>query len=268
MTALILLASMLATGTPIIQAEANGGLVQLLLTQSLREQWTAACRGRVTPDRTLVVGGMSARALKPSDARDQIEAQLEAIRSFTQGKGGTLELLERTRAVQKARNQRHGGPLDEPPFVVVQWLEIQLAPGAPVDDVLDQLLRMGLDRYGRADSWSPGDARHQYLVRYGFSDLQGDLDRVHESCRREAWQAWCERLGDVSSCAATYGAIADHVETRSLSLSSPPIARATGGSTQLQFGYPWSPAQIDGLELIGMVPIELRGQIQLSLESR
>ena len=90
MTALILLASLLAAETHLAQAEAEGGLVQLLLRQPLREQWTAACRGRVTPHRTLVVGGMSARALKPSDARDQIEAQLEAMRSFIAGKGGTL----------------------------------------------------------------------------------------------------------------------------------------------------------------------------------
>ena len=170
--------------------------------------------------------------------------------------------------MQNARNQRHGGHPDEPPFVVVQWLEIQLAPEAPVDDVLDGLLRMGLDRYGRADSWNPGDARPRYLVRYGFSDLQGDLDSVHESCRRQAWQAWCERVGDATGCTATYEAVTDHLETRSLSLSSPSIARATGRATQLQIGYPWSPAQIDGLELIGMAPLELRGQIQLGLASR
>ena len=41
-----------------------------------------------------------------------------------------------------------------------------------------------------------------------------------------------------------------------------------GGATQVQLSFPWSPAQIDDLELIGLVPLVLRGQIQLGLDSR
>ena len=270
MTALVLLASILATeGAPLAHAGTEDGLVGLLLTQPSREQWTASCRGRVSPDHALIVGGVSARSLRPSDARAQIEAQLAAIRSFTESEGRTLKLLERTRAVQENRNRRHvAAPDDEPPFVIVQWLEVQLDADAPIDGILDELLRLGLDRYGRADSWNPNDARPHFLVRYGFSDLEGELDRLHDSCRREAWQAWCERIGDGASCAAAYAAIAPHLETRSLSLSSRPIARATGGAAQVQLGFPWSPAQIDDLELIGLVPLELRGQIQLGLRNR
>lgn len=269
MTVLILLASLFGTESmPLVQAGSEEELVRLLLTQPLRDQWTASCRGRAVPDSAVIVGGISARSLKPSEARDQVETQLAAIRAFVEKEGGTIRLLERTRAVQNSRDRRHGAPVDEPPFVVVQWFEVRLAAESPVDTVLDELLRMGLDRYGRAASWNPNDSRPQFLVRYGFTDLEGQLDQLHDNCRRQAWQSWCARIGNDESCTGAFGAIAPFLQTRSLNLSSPPIARATGGASALQLGYPWSPAQIDDVELIGQVPVELRGQIQLSLERR
>ncbi len=152
MTALMLLLSMLATeAAPLPQDDSERELVQLLLTHPLRGQWTAACRGRVVPDRVLVVGGVSARSLAPSAARDQIETQLEVIRSFVGQNGGTLELLGTVLAgkTRIAQVLRRGG--------AAYGTHDALAPRAPQFPVRD------LDGLG------------QIRARLGFPDTGGDL---------------------------------------------------------------------------------------------
>ena len=86
------------------------------------------------------------QGIKPLDAADNLDKQLDAIRKYVEENHGKLILLERVRTL---KNPAPNGSSDTAqPFEIVQRLHVELPVSAPVDAVLQHLLELGLDRFG------------------------------------------------------------------------------------------------------------------------
>ena len=128
-------------------------------------QLSGTCNMEVSPDQALIVGGISSSGLQPEDAVNQLEKQLASVRAYLSEKHGDLQLMERVRTL---KNPQPGRTDNEPPFLVVQRLQVKLPANAPVDAILQKLIELGLDRFG--DNLLNAANRREAVIRFRVSD--------------------------------------------------------------------------------------------------
>lgn len=238
------------------------------IVQSLKESVTASCSGEVKPDLASIVGGVTAESLKPAEAREQIERQLAEIQKYVTQRGGTVHVMERVRAVRGIPRDARNVTMDQLPFVVIQRLEMDFPLGIDIDDTLERLLQLGLDRYGRNVRLNSQDTTPTVVVRYRFSDLTATLKGIHQRCKAAALQQWCEAntpAGEHQACTDALRKIGYRFTTQSLMLQSQPVLGEYGQSTLVQLSYPWNEGQLTAIELVGDVPLRLYGTITVKL---
>jgi hypothetical protein len=212
------------------------------IVRSLNQTMTAACSGDVRPDRAVVVGGVTAESVKPSEAKEKIEKQLQAIQTYASQQGGKVHLMERVRAVRGNPRDARNPKMEELPFVVIQRLELDFPLEIDIDSVLERLLQLGLDRYGRNVRPTYRGNTPTVVVHYRFSHLAEKLKSIHQQCKTRALQQWCE-----------------------LMLQSQPVLREQGMISPIQISYPWNESQLSTIELVGDVPLRLHGTITVKL---
>lgn len=238
------------------------------IVRSLNQTMTAACSGDVRPDRAVVVGGVTAESLKPSEAKEQIEKQLQAIQTYASQQGGTVHLMERVRAVRGNPRDARNPKMEELPFVVIQRLEVDFPLEIDIDSVLERLLQLGLDRYGRNVRPTYRGNTPTVVVHYRFSHLAEKLKSIHQQCKTRALQQWCEANTPASehdACTRAITGIAHRLITQRLMLQSQPVLREQGVISPIQISYPWNESQLSTIELVGDVPLRLHGTITVKL---
>jgi len=150
----------------------------------------AECSDTIRPDRLVVSGGLSAESVRPKDGSDQIEKQLAAMRSYVQGKGGKLIERERLRAARNPQQERDGAA--KMPFIQVQRIEAEFPLTVDIDDILERLLKMGMDRYGKDTSVEGHGSRDfKVLTSYRFTALEETMRVLLTRCVREEAQKAC-----------------------------------------------------------------------------
>jgi hypothetical protein len=276
LAALVLLCSTRTPG----QAGADEGIRHPL--RAVNQPMTATCEAEWRPERSVLVGGVSASALKPTEAGAALERQLDAIRDFADGKRATLRLLERTRAVRGgSRDPARPGP--EAPFVTVQRLELEAPAEADVDALLEGLLKLGLDAFGHELVLDPalqsGYRPPQAVVRYRIGALRDKARALHDGCREAALVTWCGADAPASeqqACADALARFAAHFQTQSFQVQSAPVPRAEGGVAPLALSgsvirQSWrvesgvTPQGSDEVDLLGLVSLHVRGSITIQL---
>lgn len=234
------------------------------IVRSLNQTMTAACSGDVRPDRAVVVGGITAESVKPSEAKAQIEKQLHEIQAHVSQLGGTVHMMERVRAVRGTPRNAGNIRMEELPFVIIQRLEVEFPLDVDIDAVLERLLQLGLDRYGRNVRAERRSNTPNVVVHYRFSNLAEELKNIHQQCKTRALQQWCEAhtpADEHSACEQAITGIAHRLITQRLLLQSTPVLREQGMISPVQISYPWSKAQLSTIELVGDVPLRLHGTI-------
>src|ERR1700730_5916169 len=108
-------------------------------------QMAGTCSVEVRPDAAVIVGGVAAGGFQPVEAVDKLEKQLALVRGYLDGNRGQLQLLERVRTLRNSPARLQD---TEPPFQVVQRLRAELPVNAPIDQILQRLIELGLDRFG------------------------------------------------------------------------------------------------------------------------
>lgn len=227
--------------------------------------FSGECNGEAHPDRVVIVGGISAQGLKPAIAKAQLDRQIEAVRQYVAGKQGRLVLLEVLRAAQSATRASAPEKTATQPFILVQSLEVEFPLTQDVDAILERLLQLGLDRFGKQVSVEASSYGRNVMVYYRFSDLRSQLDRMLAACKQHLVEQWCQlapgRKG-VETCKAT-----EHLDrsfaTLSASFQSFPVLRDQGGRAQFYLSYPWQSAQLNQVEMIGNVPLVLSGPLTI-----
>ena len=157
-----------------------------------RQQLVYSCQEQIAPDQLVIAGGASAQSISPAQAGAQIDLRINNIKAFLLAKQGSLIMQDRLRA---ARNPdgRERKPGDEFfPFLQIQRFEAVLPVTSNIDQVLESLFKLGMDRYGksvRIDEYS--DRNFSSLTRYRFSALKPKLDAFVARCRADKLKALC-----------------------------------------------------------------------------
>lgn len=235
-----------------------------IVRQSLPQSHSGECVGEVRPDRVLIVGGISAQGLKPMLVKAQLDKQIAAMRQYVADKKGELVLLELMRAAQAVNKSATSESTVPQPFILVQKLEAEFPITEDIDVILERLIQLGLDRFGKQVTVEASSYGRNVVVFYRISDLRSRLDRLHATCKQRLVEQWCQLESAKKSAACKTGDVLDQrFPTLSFSLVTPPIAREHGGQSQYYLNYPWQSVQLDQVELLGNMPLSLSGPIMI-----
>jgi uncharacterized protein YggE len=258
--ALISLAACVCTAAPAqkMPATASVPLQEIGYMPQQLFQLSGTCTGEMAPDKAVMIGGVSSGALKPTDAIDQLDKQLAAIRTYVESNHGHLELLERVRTLKNPPQQ--GREDTEPPFLVVQRLQADFPATAPVDAILQKLIELGLDRFG--DNILNNYNRREAVVRFRVSDFDAKLHDMEQRCTADAWKQWCATPA-ASGCASSMPPAGLELQFFTVR-SEESLLRPDGGtSANWQFSYNRAQRPPDAPDLLGNVTVHLDGNISL-----
>jgi hypothetical protein len=220
-------------------------------------QMAGTCSVEVRPDAAVIVGGVAAGGLQPIEAVDKLEKQLALVRGYLDSNRGQLHLLERVRTLRNSPAR----PQDtEPPFQVVQRLRAELPVNAPIDQILQRLIELGLDRFGD-DVLNTGGSRREPLVRFVIRDLDAKLNDLQQSCATAAWKAWCLTTPDVAAvCAGDRPPAELQVQNFNVQ-SEEKVLRPDGGVNYWRFNVSRGQRSGERPELLGNVALRLTGNL-------
>jgi hypothetical protein len=227
--------------------------------------YTGECNGEVRPDRAVIVGGISAQGLKPAVTKAQLDKQIDAVRQYVAGKQGRLVLFEVLRAAQSATRASSSENTATQPFILVQSLEAEFPLTQDIDAILERLLQLGFDRYGKQVRVESSSGGPSVMVYYRFSDLRSQLDRAHTACKQRLVMEWCSSVRghqDGAACKTTEQ-LDQRFPTISASFQSLPVLREHGGRAPYYLQYPWQSAQLGQVELLGNMPLSLSGPLMI-----
>lgn len=219
---------------------------------------TAACTAELRPEKAFVLGGVSASGLKPADVAAQLDRQMEVFERAVHDAHGTLVLLERVRAIitNRTSNEQRS-----PTFEIVQRVRAEFSADAPVDSILNQLLLIGLDRFG--DSLENNSGRQVSMpIRYAFRDYQGEMQAFRDKCRLEAQKLFCEEHSEQCAAGPPKNAVASFSAR-----SDERVLRPEGGSNFLEWmeaGAGRIPPDRADPQLLGKLAIHMKGYYTLT----
>jgi hypothetical protein len=143
----------------------------------------------------IIAGGVAVYGIKPLDAADNLDKQLDAIRKYVEENRGKLVLLERVRTL---KNPAFNGSDTGQPFEIVQRLHVELPLSAPVDAILQRLLELGLDRFG--ETVLAMNNRREEAVFFRIGNLDSALHEMEHRCTEDAWKKWCATDAATTAC--------------------------------------------------------------------
>ncbi len=240
------------------------------------QRLSVACRGTVAPSAAVVAVGMTAEGLKPADVQQQLDRQLAAVDELAKGHGGTVRRLERLRAVRGLEAPGQSDP--KAPFVVLQRLEIELPIAAPIDEILDRLLLLGVDRFGNEMKLEDQVRGAKLVALYRFDGLGERLQGILAECRKQGYRSWCDqRSSQISSqvgaqvresCVGILEGLDDYFRDDGLRLDGLRTIDPYGGVQVQSLVWPSPGMRVDDIRVGSSEPVELTGTLYLQLDLR
>lgn len=212
------------------------------------------CNETVKPDVVVVSGAITAKSVRPKDATDQISKQLVAMRAYVQTKGGALVELERLRAARNPDAERRDG--DKLPFLQLQKIDVEFPISADIDDALEQLFKLGLDRYGKDLRVEGYDSSREFknLTSYRIRDLDGKVQRMVQQCV----DAETRRACGAQKAKVCAGAVQMHqVYVRAINVATTGYGGRVDRQLRTSFGAAGEVVEGERLELISAAPVRL-----------
>ena len=213
----------------------------------------ASCTVELRPAKVVILGGVSASGLKPADVAVQLDRQMDVFEHAVQEAHGTLTRLERVRTIVTSRGPNEARTSN---FELVQRVRAEFSADAPVDSILNQLLLIGLDRFG--ESIENNSGRQTSLpVRYTFGDFSGDMQAFRDKCRAQAEKQFCDEHPEQCTSGPPKNAAGNFVAR-----SEERVLRPEGGTNYIE----WNDvvpgrvaAERTDPQLLGNVTIHLKG---------
>ncbi len=212
----------------------------------------------VSPDQAVIVGGVSSVALKPTDAIDQLEKQLTLMKRYVAEKHGELQVMERVRTL---KNSQPGKSESEPPFEVVQRLQISLPANAPVDEILQKLIELGFDRYG--ENVLNNSSRREAVIRFRIADFDAKLKELEQRCTVNSWSQWCGASTAHEGCESKTPPADMDLQMFNVR-SKETLMRPDGGTAPWQMSVRPTEHSHEAPDLLGNVTVHLEGNIVLT----
>lgn len=250
---------------PEIAAEFSSSPMHQVSRHSRRKSGSrinGVCEGTMSPDQVVISAGLSVESAKPIQGRDALQNQLDEIQGVVKDRGGSVVVLEKVRLIRKLAqpsNRKH-----KLPYLILQRLEFVFPTSVDIDEVLERLLELGVDRFGKTISPNKTNSNHQVVVYYRFSNLVELLNGIRKDCTVQAVMKWCQHDSPefpLPECLETGTDLESRFSTISFQLSSQPVMVQGYRSNALSFSYPWQPKRLNKVELFGNISLKLSGKI-------
>ena len=143
------------------------------------------CQFSIAPTKAVIIGGIKVKALKPLTAKERLQGQVQEIKSYVEKQGGELVLGEVLRAVAEVRDNPE-------PYTTAQKFEIFLPLTADVDSILEDILKFGMNMFGKNQQLDGSGSSPQVLVFYRIENLNAAVFDGVRRCAVSALRSWCE----------------------------------------------------------------------------
>jgi hypothetical protein len=221
-------------------------------------QIAATCSTELSPDKAVIVGGVSSSALKPIDAVAQLDQQLALMATYVREKHGELQMMERVRSLKNP----HPGKADlEPPFQIVQRLHATFPADAPVDAIVQKLIELGMDRFG--DNVLNSSNRREPVIRFRFSNFDSRMNDFQQRCTANAWTEWCAAAGSGGHCPSQTPPASLELQGFNVRSKETPL-RPDGVSAPWQWSVSRLQRSPEPPDLLGNMTVHLEGNINLT----
>lgn len=222
------------------------------------------CNFNVTPDKALIIGGISAQSLNIADASKQLDSVINDVLVMVEKHKGKYIALERLRSVEQKKCKKSNCNERTKLFHVMQRFELEFPLKTDVDKVLEQLIEVGMNQFGRNFNLYSGSKQRQILVRYRFSDNHIQPATIKSSCVKQSINQWCIDTGIPQGhrwCKVKDRA--QYFQIQSMSLKSQPVIQENGNSRAIQLYYSNGTLAVPDIELMGDVELKLKGKVKL-----
>lgn len=236
-----------------ILAAAVGASACVFAQPFVSQGTSASCAVELRPAKVAILGGVSAAGLKPADVAAQLDRQMDIFEHAVQEAHGILTRLERVRTIVTSRGPNDARTAN---FELVQRVRAEFNADAPVDSILNQLLLIGLDRFG--ESIENNSGRQANLpVRYTFRDFSGDMQAFRDKCRAQAEKQFCDEHSEQCASGPPKNAAGSFVAR-----SEERVLRPEGGSNYIEWAETVpgrAAAERTDPQLLGNITIHLKG---------
>lgn len=222
-----------------------------------------ACAVDLKPDTTVISGAVTAESVRPTAAKAQLERQLAELRKYAASVGGELALQEAVRTVT-----RNEPPVpDAQPFRLLQRLEIAFPASVEIDPILEQVLQLGLDRYGDDIGLYGYSGEPQPVVRYRFAHAGEAVKTILQGCRQQALAEWCHgnaRSSEAALRCDAAGGTTVPLRIEQLYLQSQPVYQSPQNLLPITLAYPLHERALREVLLLGNVTLKFAGSVSIS----
>ena len=234
--------------------------------RALTQNVTGSCDLQFTPDQARVEGGLTADGVMAEKVDRQIDERLDELEQIVGDFRGRLARRERVRSVRNPDDDARVA--EQAPFVAVQRVVIELPVDVEIDRAIDRFVLAGMDRFGsdlRGEAKGP-----QAAVVYVRREIEPMLNDLHQQCRRQVLDSWCEvsvPASVVSGCQELLRSLEPHFETGSLQLQSESVLLVSGRTSRLNATWPYRANQWAQFELVDRSPVQLIGTMTLRIRN-
>lgn len=273
----VLVSSVLSPVSRAAEVDPGGYLSRLM---GNRISITGLCTVTFKPDLASITVGLDGEGETPAEARsamDDLRGKIRALAAQHRGQVKEQEMIRMMRsgdplpvpAVQPGMSAMMPVPAAGKTFVFSQRLDMEFPLSVDVDAVLLGLNKAGVKRIGRGAMTVGYYGRHmppQPVVFYGFREPEKMAERAHQQCRVQAVEKWCQTQAPADrqgECVGELRRALGRLTTQNMSLR--PVAATTGypGVGMFYLNYPFQPAMMQQLAVLGREPVELTGSIHL-----
>lgn len=237
------------------------------------------CTVTVKPDMASITVGLDGEGDTPEEARRSMDGLRGKVRALAAQHRGQVREQEMIRMMRGGDPLPAAAPSGAPAmmnlpaagktFVFSQRLDLEFPLSVDVDAILLGLNRAGIKRIGRTAMMVGYYGRHlppQPVVFYGFREPEKMAEHAHQQCRVQAVEKWCQTQAPADrqgECVGELKRALVRLTTQNMSLRSMNPASGYPGAGAMYINYPFQPAMMQQMALLGREPMELTGSIYL-----
>ncbi len=222
------------------------------------------CTMEIIPTQAVIHAGIVVENQKPIIARHKLDTALEKIEHYF--KDIEAATLERKGTIRATNGSIRDKSTLEQQYVLGEQLLIRLSPKSNIDEIIENLSQLGINRFGI--DWITGSnySGLRPLVMYTTENLLDSLNTQSENCKVEAWKAWCNtRSGNhIAYCGQPIDKILPYLNITNFYVNGPQIFE-NRNYTNFNMRHPWDKNRLENIYFRTDDTQAIRGNMNIQL---
>jgi hypothetical protein len=223
------------------------------------QHFSVACSITLQPDVVVIVGGISAKGQKAAEVGARLDQITQSVKQRAAELNGKVVLGDRLRGAKAATPRAEK---DEPaPYVGVQLVEIEFPLSVDIDRMLDRLLPLGIDRFGKRIGLEASTETRPFVF-YRVTGLGKSAAPVVAACKEQLLPNTC---GNVLHplCQAPAGKVQQCVQILAANLR----AEVNDGRYRDTLSLEFPAMSVKPIESAGQGPFVFNGEVTVGYDN-